>query len=199
MLTIARHFIWIGDRTRSITGAHVEYVRLARGEALTLCRFFRGLRNPIGIKVGPSMESDELVRLLDILDPRKEAGRVTLICRYGADKVQALLPGHIKAVQASGHPVVWSQDPMHGNGKVTSTDLGSVKTRAMHDIITEISLAMTIHQAQGSRLGGVHLELTGDIDEEGFSVTECIGGSMELGEESLKLRCEYLCDLRGKD
>ncbi|KAI5479640.1 3-deoxy-9-phosphoheptulonate synthase [Pseudohyphozyma bogoriensis] len=172
------HFIWIGDRTRSLTGAHVE--------------FFRGLRNPIGIKVGPSMATDELVRLLAIVDPDKEPGRVTLISRYGADKVETLLPGHIKAVQASGHPVIWQSDPMHGN---TKSAPGGIKTRHMHNIVSEISASIKIHASLGSRLGGVHLELTGDV-KDGQSVTECIGGSMELGEEMLGLRFESYCDPR---
>ncbi|SCV68953.1 BQ2448_1973 [Microbotryum intermedium] len=173
------HFIWIGDRTRQIDGAHVE--------------FFRGLRNPVGIKVGPSSEPVELVRLLGIVDPDREPGRVTLITRYGADLVDKKLPAHIEAVTASGHPVVWCCDPMHGN---TRSAAGGIKTRAMHDIVSEISSALRIHQSMGTNLGGIHLELTGDIQQDGQSVTECTGGSMELGEEELALRFESYCDPR---
>ncbi|BGP14036.1 hypothetical protein JCM10213_005620 [Rhodosporidiobolus nylandii] len=175
------HIIWIGDRTRALTGAHVE--------------FFRGLRNPVGIKVGPSMEPDELVRLLEIVNPDRETGKVVLISRYGAEKVEAKLPGHIEAVQRSAHKIVWQSDPMHGNGKSSSLHPG-VKTRHMHDIVSELSASLRIHQRMGSRLGGVHLELTGDVDENGFSVTECLGGSMRLEEESLGLRFESYCDPR---
>ncbi|POY74426.1 hypothetical protein BMF94_2620 [Rhodotorula taiwanensis] len=175
------HFVWIGDRTRALDGAHVE--------------FFRGLRNPVGIKVGPTMEADELVRLLGIVDPNKEPGRVTLISRYGADKVDEKLPAHIKAVQASGHQVVFAADPMHGNTKTSSAHPG-VKTRHMHDIVYEISANMRIHAQMGSRLGGVHLELTGDVTKDGESVTECLGGSMQLEEEHLGLRFESFCDPR---
>ncbi|KAM0792529.1 hypothetical protein ACM66B_005198 [Microbotryomycetes sp. NB124-2] len=173
------HFVWIGDRTRQIDGAHVE--------------FFRGIRNPIGIKVGPSMEPEELVRLLDIVDPFKEPGRVTLISRYGADLVEKKLPGHIEAVLKSGHPAIFCSDPMHGNTKNAS---GGVKTRAMHDIVSEIAASLRIHASMGSRLGGIHLELTGDITKDGHSVTECTGGSMELGEHELGLRFESYCDPR---
>ncbi|KAK4058709.1 hypothetical protein OIO90_000153 [Microbotryomycetes sp. JL221] len=159
------HFVWIGDRTRQLDGAHVE--------------FFRGIRNPIGIKVGPSMEPDELVRLLNIVDPDKEPGRVTLISRYGAELVEKKLPSHIEAVMKSGHPAS-----------------GGVKTRAMHDIVSEIASSIRIHSQMGSRLGGIHLELTGDITNDGMSVTECTGGSMELGEDELGLRFESYCDPR---
>ncbi|GAA5951801.1 hypothetical protein JCM8115_005244 [Rhodotorula mucilaginosa] len=175
------HFVWIGDRTRALDGAHVE--------------FFRGLRNPVGIKVGPTMDADELVRLLGIVDPNKEPGRVTLISRYGADKVDEKLPAHIKAVQASGHQVVFAADPMHGNTKTSAAHAG-VKTRHMHDIVYEISANMRIHAQMGSRLGGVHLELTGDMTKDGQSVTECLGGSMQLEEEHLGLRFESFCDPR---
>ncbi|GAA5829529.1 hypothetical protein JCM11251_000192 [Rhodosporidiobolus azoricus] len=175
------HFIWIGDRTRALTGAHVE--------------FFRGLRNPIGIKVGPSMEPDELVRLLDIVNPDREVGKVVLISRYGADLIDKKLPGHINAVQQTDHKIIWQSDPMHGNGKNSQIYPG-VKTRHFADIASEISSSLRIHQQLGSRLGGVHLELTGDVDENGFSVTECLGGSMRLEEEQLGLRFESFCDPR---
>ncbi|KAF1982566.1 phospho-2-dehydro-3-deoxyheptonate aldolase [Aulographum hederae CBS 113979] len=167
------HFLWIGDRTRQIDGAHVEY--------------FRGLENPIGIKVGPTMDSQELIRLLDIVNPRKEVGKVTLITRYGADKVEKLLGGHIDAVNGSGHVVVWQCDPMHGNTHATPT---GVKTRSFTSIFRELSSALKIHTDRGSSLGGVHLELTGD------AVTECVGGSQGLDEEGLAENYTTFCDPR---
>ncbi|KAK0505613.1 DAHP synthetase [Armillaria luteobubalina] len=173
------HFLWIGDRTRQLDGAHVEY--------------FRGIRNPIGIKVGPSMVDDELAKLLDVVNPLKEPGRVTLISRYGAAKIDAHLPGHIEAVKRSGHPVVWICDPMHGNTLTSST---GYKTRHFSAIIGEITSCLRIHTSNGSRLGGISLEFTGELNDEGFSVTECLGGSMELSEEQLGLRYQSFCDPR---
>ncbi|KAJ7909313.1 class-II DAHP synthetase family-domain-containing protein, partial [Mycena leptocephala] len=166
------HFLWIGDRTRQLTGAHVEY--------------FRGIRNPIGVKVGPSMAADELVRLLDIVNPLKEAGRVTLITRYGAGKIDTHLAGHISAVQKSGHGVVWICDPMHGNMQTSASGL---KTRHFGTIISELTACLRIHAACKSRLGVIGLEFTCELNEEGFSsVTKCVGGSMELSKEQLGLR-----------
>lgn len=173
------HFLWIGDRTRQITGAHIEY--------------FRGIKNPIGIKVGPSMENEELVRVLDILNPDRESGRISLITRYGAGKIERYLGSHIEAVQQSGHPVIWVCDPMHGN---TVTSSSGLKTRQFRDIIEEIIICLRIHEQCGSRLGGVSLEFTGELNEEGFSVTECLGGSMELTEDELGLRYQSFCDPR---
>ncbi|KAI4523238.1 DAHP synthetase [Schizophyllum commune] len=173
------HFLWIGDRTRQLTHAHVEY--------------FRGIRNPIGCKVGPSMQGEELVRLLDIVNPDKELGRVTLITRYGAAKVEEFLPGHIAAVKASGHPVAWVCDPMHGN---THTSASGLKTRSFGTIISELTSCIRIHAENNSRLGGVSLEFTGELDDKGFSVTECVGGSMELCESNLPLRYQSFCDPR---
>ncbi|KAL1925179.1 uncharacterized protein VTP21DRAFT_62 [Calcarisporiella thermophila] len=167
------HFLWIGDRTRQLEGAHVEY--------------FRGIENPIGIKVGPSMEPEELPSLLDKLNPRKEIGKITLITRYGAGLIEKYLPGHIKAVQASGHKVVWVCDPMHGN---TKNSTQGVKTRHFEDIIQELSKAFRIHKDCGSKLNGVHFELTGD------SVTECVGGSMELSDADLSANYQTYCDPR---
>ncbi|KAK7458115.1 hypothetical protein VKT23_010023 [Stygiomarasmius scandens] len=173
------HFLWIGDRTRQLTGAHVEY--------------FRGIRNPIGIKVGPSMGGDELVQLLDIVNPNKDPGRVTLITRYGASKIENYLATHIAAVKQSEHPVIWVCDPMHGNTLTSSTGL---KTRHFGTIISELTTCLRIHAENGSRLGGVSLEFTGELNDEGFSVTECLGGSMELSEEQLGLRYQSFCDPR---
>ena len=169
------HFLWVGDRTRQIDGAHIEY--------------FRGLQNPIGIKVGPSMDPEELVRLLDVVNPEQEIGKVTLITRYGSSKVASLLPSHIKAVQQSRHnnTVIWQCDPMHGNTRSTPT---GVKTRHFEDILSEVGSALRIHREQGSQLGGVHLEMTGD------AVTECIGGSERLEESDLEKRYTTFCDPR---
>nr|XP_018266994.1 3-deoxy-7-phosphoheptulonate synthase [Kwoniella dejecticola CBS 10117]OBR89152.1 3-deoxy-7-phosphoheptulonate synthase [Kwoniella dejecticola CBS 10117] len=175
------HFIWIGDRTRQLDGAHVEY--------------FRGIANPIGIKLGPSMRPDEIVRILDIVNPDRIPGKVTLIGRYGADKVDQYLPAHIDAVKATDHVVVWQCDAMHGNTKSSTTD-PSLKTRHFVDVITEITRSMAIHREKGTILGGVHLELTGEVNEEGYSVTECIGGSMELEDKDLSFNYRTHCDPR---
>ena len=169
------HFLWIGDRTRQIHGAHVEY--------------FRGLENPIGIKVGPSMDAQELIRLLDIVNPSREVGKVTLITRYGSSKIASCLPSHIQAVQRSSHnnTIIWQCDPMHGNTRSTPNGF---KTRRFEDILSEVSSALRIHREQGSSLGGVHLELTGE------AVTECVGGSEGLEESDLEKRYTTFCDPR---
>ncbi|KAK4984412.1 Aromatic/aminoadipate aminotransferase 1 [Elasticomyces elasticus] len=169
------HFLWIGDRTRQVDGAHVEY--------------FRGLENPIGIKIGPTMADDELVKLLDIVNPNKEIGKVTLITRYGENKIGGILGGHIEAVKKSGHVVVWQCDPMHGNTRTTPTP-SRLKTRSFASVFSELSSALRIHKEHGSFLGGVHLELTGD------AVTECTGGSGGLMDEDLSTRYETFCDPR---
>lgn len=167
------HFIWIGDRTRQLNGAHVE--------------FFRGIANPIGIKIGPSMTSSELVQLLDVVNPTREIGKVTLISRYGAHRIAQHLPDHIAAVKASGHIPVWQSDPMHGNTQSTPS---GVKTRHFSDILSELRQALEIHRAAGSFLGGMHLELTGE------AVTECVGGAAGLTEEGLSERYTTFCDPR---
>ena len=175
---LSAHTVWLGDRTRQLDGAHVE--------------FFRRIRNPIGVKVGPSMKPDELVQLLDTLNPEAEKGRVTLISRYGARKITELLPAHIRAVRASRHAdaVIWCCDPMHGN-TVPSPGNPAVKTRLFSDIVTELAASLRIHAAEGSRLGGMHLELTGDD-----GVTECVGGSMELSDADLARKYQTHCDPR---
>ncbi|KAI8925369.1 DAHP synthetase [Entophlyctis helioformis] len=170
---LGTHFLWIGDRTRQLTGAHVEY--------------FRGIANPIGVKVGPSMQPDELVALLNVLNPDKEVGKVTLITRYGAGKVREYLPGHIRAVQGSGHKVVWCCDPMHGNTEAVAS---GVKTRRFEHIVAELTEAFEIHGELGTHLGGVHCELTGE------PVTETIGGSNNLGEADLSTNYQTFCDPR---
>lgn len=170
---LGSHFQWIGDRTRQLDGAHVAY--------------FRGIANPMGIKVGPTMAPDELVQLLDVLNPDDEAGRITLIGRFGADRIDAMLPPLIEAVNNSGRTVVWSCDPMHGNTEKTTT---GVKTRDFDRILDELDQAFTLHSACGSRLSGVHFELTGD------DVTECTGGPQELAVGDLSRAYETYCDPR---
>lgn len=167
------HFIWIGDRTRQLDGAHVE--------------FFRGIANPIGIKVGPSLPPADLIRLLDTVNPTREIGKVTLISRYGASKIATHLPAHITAVQQSGHIPVWQSDPMHGNTQSTPS---GIKTRHFSDILSELRQALEIHRSMGSFLGGMHLELTGE------AVTECVGGAGGLTEEGLSERYTTFCDPR---
>lgn len=170
---LGAHFLWIGDRTRQVDGAHVEY--------------FRGIANPIGVKCGPSLAPDELLRLLDALDPEREPGRITLITRYGAGEVERLLPGHIRALQREGRSVVWSSDPMHGN---TVTAAGGYKTRDVDAILRELRAVFAIHEAEGTHLGGVHFELTGN------DVTECTGGAQGLDESDLSTAYETWCDPR---
>jgi 3-deoxy-7-phosphoheptulonate synthase len=165
--------LWVGERTRDLDGAHLEYLR--------------GLRNPLGVKLGPSADPAELPALLDLLDPHHEAGRLTLITRLGADRVQELLPPLVKAVQATGHPVLWSCDPMHGNGTKTPSGL---KTRDFRAILSELTQAFELHRLCGSRLGGVHFELTGE------DVTECTGGTQGLTEADLPRAYETGCDPR---
>ena len=167
------HFLWVGDRTRQPDHAHIEY--------------FRGIENPIGIKVGPTTAVEDLTQLLDIVNPRREVGKVTLITRYGEGKVDELLPMHIDAVRKTGHLVVWQCDPMHGNTRSTTS---GIKTRSFASILSELSSAIRIHKECGSFLGGVHLELTGD------AVTECTGGSQGLQDEDLNTRYETFCDPR---
>ncbi|KAM5433804.1 Aromatic/aminoadipate aminotransferase 1 [Microsporum ferrugineum] len=170
---LSGHFLWIGDRTRQLDGGHVE--------------FFRGISNPIGIKVGPTMQPDELVALLDVVNPDRELGKVTLISRYGGSKIADHLPGHIQAVQASGHIPIWQCDPMHGNTRSTPS---GVKTRNFTDILSELRQALEIHRAHDSYLGGMHLELTGE------AVTECVGGAAGLTEDGLSERYTTFCDPR---
>ncbi len=170
---LSTHFPWIGMRTAALDGAHVE--------------FFRGIRNPIGIKVGPGMTADWLSRLLDTLNPEREAGRMVLIHRMGENRVEECLPGLIQAVTDQGSPVLWICDPMHGNTESTGS---GIKTRRFRKIMREMDLAFDIHRAAGSRLGGVHLELTGE------DVTECTGGARDLSEEDLKRAYKSTVDPR---
>ncbi len=167
------HFVWIGDRTRQLDGAHVE--------------FARGIKNPIGLKCGPSLDADELLRLIDVLNPNDEPGRLTLIARFGADKVEAGLPKLARAVTKAGRSVVWSCDPMHGN--TLKTDSG-FKTRPFDRILAEVRAFTDILPAEGAYPGGVHVEMTGQ------QVTECIGGAAALKEEDLSSRYHTHCDPR---
>jgi 3-deoxy-7-phosphoheptulonate synthase len=170
---LGTHYPWIGDRTRDLNGAHIEY--------------FRGIENPIGVKVGPTATPDELRRLLDTLNPSRQLGRMTLICRFGADKIRACLPPLIDAVQSSGHPLLWSIDPMHGN---TITTEEGIKTRHFDQILDEVRESFAIHAQHGTIIGGIHLELTGN------NVTECIGGAGGLQSRDLTRAYESNVDPR---
>jgi 3-deoxy-7-phosphoheptulonate synthase len=167
------HMLWIGDRTRQPDGAHVE--------------FCRGIVNPIGLKCGPSLQPDELLRLIDILNPRDEPGRLTLICRFGADKVEKHLPALVSAVEKAGRTVVWSCDPMHGN---TVTAAGGYKTRPFDRIVGEVERFFDIHRAECTYPGGVHIEMTGQ------NVTECTGGANRISEADLARQYDTGCDPR---
>ena len=195
---LGAHTLWVGDRTRQLEGAHIEYLR--------------GIRNPIGVKVGPSATPEHLVNLLGLIDPEREPGRVTLITRFGAAGISAALPPLLKSVQATNHPVLWSCDPMHGNGtsvmaglspqpeveghraegaaQGASRTMREVKTRDFGAILSELRQAFEIHRTHGSHLGGVHIELTGE------AVTECTGGTEALAEADLLKAYETGCDPR---
>jgi 3-deoxy-7-phosphoheptulonate synthase len=167
------HMLWIGDRTRQLDHGHIEY--------------FRGIKNPIGLKCGPSLKPDELLRLIDVLNPENEPGRLTLIGRFGADKIADSLPALARAVKREGRVVVWSCDPMHGN---TITSNSGYKTRPFDRILSEVKSFFTIHASEGSRAGGVHLEMTGQ------NVTECLGGARAISDEDLNNRYHTACDPR---
>ena len=167
------HFVWIGDRTRFENSAHVE--------------FCSGIQNPIGIKCGPTLDHDELIKILDKLNPDNSSGRITLICRYGREKVQDHLPALIKRISDEGRVVVWSCDPMHGN-TVKSSD--GTKTRPFENILNEVTNNIKIHNSESSWFGGIHLEMTGQ------NVTECTGGIDDISESDLKDRYHTHCDPR---
>ena len=167
------HFLWIGDRTRFEGSSHVEYLR--------------GIGNPIGIKCGPSLKPDALLRMLDTLNPGRVPGRMTLITRYGYDKIEANLPRLVRAVTREGHPVVWSCDPMHGN--VVKAANG-YKTRPFDRILAEVRGFFAVHRAEGTHAGGIHAEMTGQ------NVTECTGGAVDVTEQSLADRYHTHCDPR---
>ncbi len=170
---LSTHFPWIGMRTADIDGAHVEY--------------FRGIRNPVGIKVGPSATGKQLQRLLEKLNPESEPGRMVLIHRMGASGIESKLPPLIRAVQDAGSPVLWVCDPMHGN---TETTASGIKTRRFRNILSEMETAIELHHQHDSHLGGVHLELTGE------DVTECTGGARNLEEADLKRAYKSIVDPR---
>jgi 3-deoxy-7-phosphoheptulonate synthase len=167
------HFVWIGERTRQPDGAHVE--------------FLRGVENPIGLKCGPTMTPDELLQLIDILNPANVPGRLTLISRMGHEKVEAQLPKLVRAVSRAGRKVVWACDPMHGNTIKSST---GYKTRPFDRILSEVRSFFAVHRAEGTHAGGVHFEMTGQ------DVTECIGGAQAITEQALADRYHTHCDPR---
>ena len=167
------HFVWIGDRTRQLDGAHVE--------------FFRGIANPIGIKAGPSMPVEDLLRLCDALNPDNEPGRLTVISRMGHDKVERHLPPLVRAIQREGRAVVWSCDPMHGN---TVKSASGYKTRPFDRILAEVRGFFAIHKAEGTHAGGIHVEMTGQ------DVTECTGGAQAITDAALQDRYHTYCDPR---
>ena len=167
------HMIWIGDRTRQPDHAHVE--------------FARGVKNPLGMKCGPSLEPDDLIRLIDILNPDNEPGRLTLIARFGAGKVGDHLPALIRAVEDEGRTVVWSCDPMHGNTIKAATGF---KTRPFDLILREVAEFFAVHRAEGTHPGGIHIEMTGK------NVTECTGGARAISDDDLSDRYHTHCDPR---
>ena len=170
---VSAHMLWVGDRTRQLNGAHIEFVR--------------GIGNPIGIKVGPSTKIDELLKIIDLINPENIPGRITLICRMGREKIAKVLPDIISSIEKNGKKVVWACDPMHGN---TIKASNGFKTRPLNNIISEIEQFFDIHRAEGSYPGGIHLEMTGQ------DVTECIGGIQEITESDLNSRYHTYCDPR---
>lgn len=170
---LTTHMPWIGERTRSLDGAHVEY--------------FRGVRNPVGVKVGPSISPEELIALSHVLNPENERGKLVIITRMGAGKVAGTLPKLVEAYRAAGRNGVWVCDPMHGNGMTTAS---GVKTRSFTAILDELEVSHEIHERTGTPLGGVHFELTGE------DVTECLGGASGLSEADLTLNYQSQCDPR---
>ena len=170
---VSAHMLWVGDRTRQFDGAHIEFVK--------------GIGNPIGIKIGPSINIEELLKIIDIINPNNTAGRISLICRMGADKIMTKLPNVLKSVKKEGKKVVWTCDPMHGN---TIKSNSGYKTRPLTNIISEIQQFFQIHRSIGTYAGGVHLEMTGQ------DVTECIGGLQKITDSDLKNRYHTYCDPR---
>ena len=167
------HFLWVGERTRDLDGAHIDY--------------FSRVRNPIGVKLGPSTSADDMLRLIDKLDPNREPGRLTFITRMGAGKVRDALPPLLEAIKGHEATPLWVSDPMHGNGLTTAT---GYKTRRFDDVVDEVKGFFESHKAAGTHPGGIHIELTGD------DVTECLGGSEQIDEHDLASRYESLCDPR---
>ena len=170
---LTTHFPWIGERTRAIDGAHVEY--------------FRGIENPVGIKLGPGVTADQILRLVDALNPRNEAGKIALVTRMGSGRVGDVLPGLVEVVKRAGRTVLWVCDPMHGNTQVAPA---GQKTRDFDDILREVETTFDVHEACGTILGGVHFELTGE------DVTECIGGAAGVTVDDLDRNYASACDPR---
>jgi 3-deoxy-7-phosphoheptulonate synthase len=170
---LTTHFPWIGERTRALDGAHIEY--------------FRGIENPVGIKLGPTITADQVLRLVDTLNPRNEAGKIALITRMGASRVGDVLPGLVEVVKRAGRVVLWVCDPMHGNTQVAPSGL---KTRDFEDILREVETTFDVHEGCGTHLGGVHFELTGE------DVTECIGGAAGITVDDLDKNYASACDPR---
>jgi 3-deoxy-7-phosphoheptulonate synthase len=167
------HLLWVGDRTRQLDGAHVE--------------FLRGVGNPVAAKLGPTATPEETVALCDLLDPGRVPGRLTLVARMGASRVEELLPPLVRAVKDAGHPVVWACDPMHGN---TFVGPSGHKTRRFDDVMRELAGFFAVHRSEGTHPGGIHVELTGE------DVTECLGGADEIEDGHLHRRYETACDPR---
>jgi 3-deoxy-7-phosphoheptulonate synthase len=167
------HFLWIGERTRGLDGAHVD--------------FFSRVRNPIGVKLGPGSKPDQLLSLIEKLDPEREPGRLTLISRMGADRIHDVLPSLVEAVREAGARPLWITDPMHGNGITTRN---GYKSRRFEDVLKEVTGFFEVHRSLGTHPGGLHVELTGD------DVAECLGGSEQIDEDTLEHRYESVCDPR---
>ncbi|MFS2293932.1 MAG: 3-deoxy-7-phosphoheptulonate synthase, partial [Actinomadura sp.] len=170
---VSAHFLWIGERTRQLDGAHVE--------------FLRHIRNPIGVKLGPTTTPDDALALIDRLNPDGEEGRLSFITRMGAGRIRDALPPLIEKVRQSGAPVAWICDPMHGN---TFEAPSGHKTRRLDDVLDEVAAFFEVHRALGTHPGGIHIEFTGD------DVTECVGGAHGLAETDLHQRYETACDPR---
>ena len=167
------HFVWIGDRTRQIDGGHVD--------------FCKGIQNPIGIKCGPTSIPDEIAKICNVLNPKNEKGKITLISRFGHDKVEKFLPKLIRGIKKEGLNVVWSCDPMHGNTIKSATGF---KTRPFNNVLNEVKKVFAIHQSEGSYAGGLHIEMTGQ------NVTECTGGTQKISDQDLSSRYRTHCDPR---
>ena len=167
------HFVWIGDRTRQIDGGHVE--------------FCRGIENPIGIKCGPTSKADEIAKICELINPDNEKGKITLISRFGHDKVEKFLPKLIRGIKKEGLNVIWSCDPMHGNTLVSTTGF---KTRPFNNVLNEVKNVFQVHQSEGSYAGGLHIEMTGQ------NVTECTGGAKNISDQDLSSRYHTHCDPR---
>ena len=170
---VSGHFLWIGERTRAVEGAHVHFASV--------------IRNPVGVKVGPTASPDDILDIVERLDPHRTPGRLTLITRMGAGKVREALPAIVQKIEASGHPVLWVCDPMHGNTFEASS---GHKTRSFDDVLEEVAGFFDVHRSLGTIPGGIHVELTGD------DVTECVGGTEGVAEDGLGVRYETACDPR---